>query len=74
MLSWSLGFLQIFGELNWLEPQLRKHEAGEAAWPFLLAWVLVESAPNSCFWNGTQAKAILGLWLLEVVGVLLHMF
>ena len=61
LLSWSLGFLQIFGEPNWLEPQLRKHEAGEVAWPFSLAWVLVESAPNSCFWGGTQVEAILVL-------------
>jgi len=41
---------------------------------FSLAWVLVESAPNPCFWGGTQAKAILVLYLLEVVGVLLHIF
>jgi len=41
---------------------------------FSLAWVLVESTPNPCFWGGTQAKAILVLYLLEVAGVLLHMF
>ena len=74
MLSWSLGFLQIFGEPNWSEPQLRKHEAGEVACLFPLAWVPGESALNSCLWGETQAKAILVLWLLEVAGVLLHIF
>ena len=44
------------------------------AWPFPLAWVLVESALNSHPWSGTQAKAILGFCSPEVVGVLLHMF
>ena len=44
------------------------------AWPFPLAWVLVESALNSHPWSGTQAKAILVLYLLEVTGILLHMF
>lgn len=38
------------------------------AWPFPLAWALVESTPNPCLSGGTQAKAILGLYLLEVVG------
>jgi len=47
---------------------------GGVAWPFPLAWVLGESALNSCLWGGTQAKAILVLYLLEVAGVLLHMF
>jgi len=54
--------------------QLSEHEVGEVAWPFPLAWASGESALNSCLWGGTQAKAILVLWLLEVAGVLLHMF
>jgi len=44
------------------------------AWLFPLAWVPVESTPNSCLLGRTQAKAILVLYLLEVTGVLLHMF
>ena len=56
------------------ELQLSEHEVGEVAWPFSLAWASGESALNSCFWGGTQAKAILVLWLLEGAGVLLHMF
>ena len=51
-----------------MEPQLRKHEAGEGAWPFPLVWASGESALNPCLWGGTQAKAILGLYLLEVAG------
>jgi len=62
------------GRIERFELQLSEYEAGAVAWPFPLAWVLGESALNSCLWGGTQAKAILVLYLLEVAGVLLHMF
>ena len=62
------------GRIECFELQLSEYEAGAVAWPFPLAWVLGESALNSCLWGGTQAKAILVLYLLEVAGVLLHMF
>ena len=64
----------IGGGIECFELQLSEHEVGEVAWPFPLAWASGESAPNPCLWGGTQAKAILVLWLLEVVGVLLHIF
>ena len=64
----------IGGGIGCFELQLSEHEVGEGAWPFPLAWVPGESAPNSCFLGGTQAKAILVSYLLEVAGVLLHMF
>ena len=54
--------------------QLSEHAVGEGAWPFPLAWVPGESALNPCLSGRTQAKAILVLYLLEAVGVLLHMF
>ena len=62
------------GGIECFELQLSEYEAGAVAWPFPLAWVLGESALNSCLWGGTQAKAILVLYLLEVAGVLLHIF
>lgn len=64
----------IGGGIECFELQLSEHEVGEGAWPFPLAWASGESAPNSCRLGRTQAKAILGLYLLEVAGVLLHMF
>ena len=62
------------GGIECFELQLSEHKAREVAWPFPLAWVPGESAPNSCLLGRTQAKAILVLYLLEVAGVLLHMF
>ena len=44
------------------------------AWPFPLAWVPGESAPNPRLLGRTQAKAILRLCSPEVASVLLHMF
>lgn len=64
----------IGGGIECFELQLSEHEVGEIAWPFPLAWVPGESAPNPCRLGRTQAKAILVLYLLEVAGVLLHMF
>jgi len=58
----------IGGGIGCFELQLSEHEVGEGAWPFPLAWVPGESAPNSCLLGRTQAKAALGLYLLEVVG------
>ena len=62
------------GRIECFELQLSEHKAREVAWLFPLAWVPVESTPNSCLWGGTQAKAILVSYLLEVTGILLHMF
>ena len=62
------------GRIERFELQLSEHKAREVAWLFPLAWVPVESTPNFCLLGRTQAKAILVLYLLEVTGVLLHMF
>lgn len=54
--------------------QLSEHAVGEGAWPFPLAWVLVESTLNSCLLGRTQAKAILVLCSPEAASILLHIF
>ena len=57
------------GGIECFELQLSEHEVGEVACPSVSLGSL-----NSCLCGGTQAKAILVLYLLEVAGVLLHIF